>query len=175
MNAFAGFLRAVNVGGTGKLPMAKLRALCEDIGLTHVSTYIASGNVAFVSENSADVVKAALERKLLEYAGKHVAVVIRTADELAAVIAANPFADGKPNFTLVSLLDEPAHASMIEAASGRKDESIVAHNKELYVYYTQGMGTSKLKIPAANAATSRNMNTIRKMAELTAALAKDLK
>lgn len=47
MPAYIALLRAVNVGGTGKLPMAELRAMCESIGLTHVRTYIASGNVVF--------------------------------------------------------------------------------------------------------------------------------
>jgi len=52
MNAFVALLRAVNVGGTGKLPMTELKAMCEEAGFKSVRTYIASGNVVFTSTKS---------------------------------------------------------------------------------------------------------------------------
>ncbi|MDB5999933.1 MAG: hypothetical protein JWP52_1632, partial [Rhizobacter sp.] len=52
MTAFIALLRAVNVGGTGKLPMTELKRLCEEAGFESVRTYIASGNVAFSSGQS---------------------------------------------------------------------------------------------------------------------------
>ena len=61
MTAFVALLRAVNVGGTGKLPMTELKAMCEELGFTGVRTYIASGNVVFASRKSETAVKAALE------------------------------------------------------------------------------------------------------------------
>jgi uncharacterized protein (DUF1697 family) len=61
MQAFVALLRAVNVGGTGKLPMTDLRRLCEDAGFRAVRTYIASGNVVFESESTETEIKAALE------------------------------------------------------------------------------------------------------------------
>ena len=80
MNAYVALLRAVNVGGTGKLPMSDLKALCERAGFLGVRTYIASGNVVFESRMSEAQVKAALESALEEYAGKPVGVLVRTAD-----------------------------------------------------------------------------------------------
>jgi uncharacterized protein (DUF1697 family) len=53
MTRYVALLRAVNVGGTGKLPMADLKALCLDVGLTRVEIYIASGNVVFESKSAA--------------------------------------------------------------------------------------------------------------------------
>jgi uncharacterized protein (DUF1697 family) len=50
MTAFVALLRAVNVGGTGKLVMRDLIHLCESAGFRHVRTYIASGNVVFESD-----------------------------------------------------------------------------------------------------------------------------
>ncbi|MGH6741839.1 MAG: DUF1697 domain-containing protein, partial [Bradyrhizobium sp.] len=61
MTSFVALLRAVNVGGTGKLPMSDLKAICEELGFTSVRTYIASGNVVFASRKSAAAVKAVLE------------------------------------------------------------------------------------------------------------------
>ena len=62
--AYIALLRAVNVGGTGKLPMIDLTAMCEAAGLGKVKTYIASGNVVFTSPKSEKAVKAALEAAL---------------------------------------------------------------------------------------------------------------
>ena len=73
MAKYIALLRAVNVGGTGKLPMAELKAMCADAGFARVETYIASGNVVFESNGAPSRVKAELERRLLAHAGKPVA------------------------------------------------------------------------------------------------------
>ena len=64
MTTYIALLRAVNVGGTGKLPMAELKAMCNDAGFARVETYIASGNVAFDSKAAAAKVKSELEKRL---------------------------------------------------------------------------------------------------------------
>lgn len=160
MPRYIAFLRAVNVGGTGKLPMAELRAMCESIGLTDVRTYIASGNVVFQSRLSETSVKAKLERCLEDYAGKPVGVLVRTGAELAAVLEGNPFKTAAPNRTVAIFLDTPPRADALEAATGRKAEEMALGTREIYVHYGDGMADSKLKIPAAKTGTARNMNTI---------------
>ena len=82
MTAYVALLRAVNVGGTGKLPMSDLKEMCEALGFTGVRTYIASGNVVFSSRKSESAVKKALETQLETYAGKPVGVLVRTAAEM---------------------------------------------------------------------------------------------
>jgi uncharacterized protein (DUF1697 family) len=62
MTSFVALLRAVNVGGTGKLPMEDLRVLCADAGFAKVQTYIASGNVVFTCRKSETQVKAMLRQ-----------------------------------------------------------------------------------------------------------------
>jgi uncharacterized protein (DUF1697 family) len=94
MTSFVALLRAVNVGGTGKLPMEDLRSLCTDAGFAKVQTYIASGNVVFTCRKSETQVKAMLEASLAEYAGKKIGVFVRTAAEMADVSASNPFRNG---------------------------------------------------------------------------------
>src|SRR5262245_13636563 len=106
MPRYVALLRAVNVGRTGKLPMTELEAMCIDEGFGEVQTYIASGNVVFSSRLGAAKVKAALEQRLHAYAGKPVGVVIRTAEEIAAVLEANPFPKEPPNHTVAIFLDE---------------------------------------------------------------------
>jgi uncharacterized protein (DUF1697 family) len=64
MAVYIALLRAVNVGGTGKLPMTTLRAMCGEAGFSRVRTYIASGNVVFASPRPESQVKAVLEAAL---------------------------------------------------------------------------------------------------------------
>lgn len=170
MPIYVGLLRAVNVGGTGKLAMADLKAMCVAEGFQHVATYIASGNVVFSAEGSEAQVKAALERRLEAYAGKPVGVLLRSADEIAAVLKANPFSDQPPNRTVAVFLDDPPPADALEQARGRRDEEMRLGRREIYIAYGSGMGDSKLKIPAAARGTARNINTVAKLSEMAAAI-----
>jgi uncharacterized protein (DUF1697 family) len=170
MTAFIALLRAVNVGGTGKLPMTDLKAMCEAAGFAQVRTYIASGNVVFESDKREAAVKADLEARLADYAGKPVGVVVRTAAEMAAVRDANPFPDEAPNRTVAIFLDEAPPPDAIEKAVGGQDEEIRLGRREIYVCYGEGMGQSKLRIPAAKTGTARNLNTVAKLAAMAAEL-----
>lgn len=166
MSVYVALLRAVNVGGTGKLPMADLKALCEAVGLRNVQTYIASGNVVFDSRKSEPLVKAVLEAALADYAGKQVGVLVRSAAEMARVLADNPFPHAAPNYTMAIFLDAPPPADTLARIGGRDGEDIALGTREIYVSYGDRIRDSKLKIPAARTGTARNMNTVAKLAEL---------
>lgn len=168
MKSWVVLLRAVNVGGTGKLPMADLRALCESAGFDDVRTYIASGNVVLRSECTARQVQAALEQALEQYAGKPVGMLVRSAAEMAAVHAANPFANAAPNRVVAIFLDKAPPADALDRASGRNGEQLALGKREIYVHYGDGMADSKLKIPAAKSGTARNLNTVAKLAAMAA-------
>ena len=170
MTAFVALLRAVNVGGTGKLPMSELKAMCEALGFENVRTYIASGNVVFVSRKSEAAVKKALEARLEAYAGKAVGVMVRTAAEMQAVLKDNPFPKAAGNRTVAIFLDAPPPADTLAAVKGRNDEEIGLGAREIYVHYGEGMGQSKLVISTAKAGTERNMNTIAALAKMPADL-----
>jgi uncharacterized protein (DUF1697 family) len=170
MNAWVALLRAVNVGGTGKLSMSELKAMCEELGFASPKTYIASGNVVFVSRKSDTAIKAALEKRLAAYAGKPVGVLIRTAAEMAQVAADNPFAKLAPNRTVALFLDKAPAADALEGVRGRKDEKIRLGRREIYIHYGDGMGSSKLVIPLGKAGTARNMNTVATLAKMAGEL-----
>ena len=166
MASFVALLRAVNVGGTGKLPMSEFKAICEELGFGAVRTYIASGNVVFTSRKSEAAVKAALEKRLAAYAGKPVGVLVRTAAEMAQVLADNPFPKAAPNRTMAVFLDRAPPADTLTGIRGRKDEEIQLGRREIYIHYSEGMGQSKLVIAAAKAGTARNMNTVAVLAKM---------
>jgi uncharacterized protein (DUF1697 family) len=168
MTRYVALLRAVNVGGTGKLPMADLRALCEEAGFARVETYIASGNAVFDSRIAPAQVKSELEARLLAYAGKPVGVLMRTGPEMLAILEANPFPDGEPHLTHAIFLDGSVPRDALDHVTGQGDEKLILGDREIFVRYPGGMGRSKLKIPAAKTGTARNMNTVAKLAEMAA-------
>jgi uncharacterized protein (DUF1697 family) len=162
MTRYIALLRAVNVGATGRLSMADLRAMCVDAGWHQVETYIASGNVVFDSAGSSADVKSALEARMRAHAGKPVGVVLRTATDMQAVLNGNPFPDRPADRTVAIFLDEPPRSDALDHAVGRSDEDMGLGRREIYVHYPDGIGGSRLKIPAAAHGTARNMKTIAK-------------
>lgn len=166
MAVHVALLRAVNVGGTGKLPMAELKVLCEHLGFRHVRTYIQSGNVVFTSPLAAAGVKAKLEKALAVKLGKRCAVHVRTAEELEAAVARNPFPDAAPNQLLVLFLDEPPTNDALKTCVVPGRERLELRGRELFVHFPDGQGQSKLKVPFADRGTARNLNTVRKLIEM---------
>lgn len=153
-------LRAVNVGGTGLLPMAELRALAEGLGFTRVRTHLASGNLLVDSPRPAEDVQALLSEALAVREGREVGVVMRTAEDLAGVLDAQPFREAAPNRVLVSFLPGPVPADALATVRHQRDEEIALLAREVVVHYASGMGSSKLRVPAAEAGTARNLNTV---------------
>jgi uncharacterized protein (DUF1697 family) len=181
MTACAVLLRAVNVGGSGVIRMADLKALCEALGFRDVTTLLQSGNVVFEAPRLA---AAAVEKKLAaalqEKFGLATAVMARTAADLAAIVAANPFAReaaGEPGKVVVLFLagtpDSGAKARLAALKVGRERTALVG--RELFVHYADGIGRSKLtnavieKALGGVPATGRNWNTVLKLQALVAA------
>ena len=170
MTAFVALIRAVNVGGR-QLKMADLLRIAEELKLGSPRTYIASGNLVFTSNKSERALKAALEKALGHHWGVKVDVLIRTAEEMADAVKANPFGDEPGNHVAAIFLDESPPADTLDAAKGVGDERMALGAREIYVHYPSGMGRSKLRIPPAAPGTARNMNTVTKLAELAKEMA----
>jgi uncharacterized protein (DUF1697 family) len=180
MPAYIAVLRAINVGGTGKVPMAELKAACAAAGLKRVATYIASGNLVFESEQPASAVKATIADLLRDRFGlTRNQPLIRTPDELARAIAGNPFIDAatdRPNLLQLTFLDEvPAPEAAAALAGYSGPERLHLAGDHLYVDYVEGVGRSKLtpalldkalRVPA----TARNWNTVNTLLGMARAL-----
>jgi uncharacterized protein (DUF1697 family) len=166
MTKLAGLLRAVNVGGTGKLPMADLRAMCSDIGFTNVKTLLASGNVVFETENSQADAKDMLNAKLTAFFEVEIGLFMLNADEMSAVNDANPFDDHSPSQVGVLFVDHMPSEDDCKNAKGLADETLISGPGVLYVKYPSGMGKSRLIAPGSKTGTMRNMNTVLKLTTL---------
>ncbi|MBY3175485.1 DUF1697 domain-containing protein [Rhizobium leguminosarum] len=170
MPVYIALLRAVNVGGTGSLPMAELKAICEGLGFSDVKTYIQSGNVLFRSDEAEKTVGERLDEALSKTMGKRPGVMVRSRKELDGIVADAPSPDAKPNFLLVYFLPEKPPGNALEKMVAPDGEEAKLAGREIYVHYPNGSGRSKLKLPALKPGTSRNLNTVRKLAEMAAAL-----
>jgi uncharacterized protein (DUF1697 family) len=167
MAQYIALLRAVNVGGTGKLPMTELREIAATLGFTDVQTYIQSGNLVFRSRKSAPAVKSALEAALSKRLGKPATVLLRSAEDLQTIETANPFPDAAPAQVLVLFLDGAPDKQILAAVKPTGGERLVAGRREVYLHFPNGMGQSKLKIPFADVGTGRNLNTLRALLKIT--------
>jgi uncharacterized protein (DUF1697 family) len=170
MAAYAALLRAINVGGTGKLPMADLRQLCEACGFSGVATYIQSGNVVFQSRRAEASAQRELARALADKLGKPVGVHLRSARELDAVLKHNPFPEAPPNRVIVFFLEAALPKRALGNLEGPGGEQVVARGREVFVSYPSGQGRSKLSLPFQKTSTGRNLNTVHKLRELLRAL-----
>jgi uncharacterized protein (DUF1697 family) len=169
MTVFVALLRAINVGGTGKLPMKELLKLCVEAGFDEPKTYIQSGNVLFRSKLAEGAAQAKLQRALHAHMGKAVGVTLRTADELAATLAHNPFKKQPPNRVLILFVNDPLRDSVLEDVVAPDGEEVALRGRELFVHYPTGLVRSKLKLPKAKEGTARNVNTVTKLLELARA------
>ncbi len=176
MPRYIALLRGINVGGNKKVPMARLRELMEGLGYTDVATLLQSGNAVFTSKEKspAKVVKQ-LEAAIAGEFGFEVSVVLRTRDELAAAIQANPLpgAEEAPSWFLVTFLSDvpdPKRLAAIDPAAYLPDEFRLV-GREIYARFPKGIGTSKLAtvlggLKLGVTPTARNWNTVTKLLEL---------
>jgi len=173
MTAYVALLRGVNLLGVSTLKMADLKAIAQELGLRSVRTYIASGNLLFVSDKPEQRLRAMLEKRLGAHIGREVRVMLRTAAEMEAVVRANPFPDARGNNVQVFFMNEPPPADLLETVRNRaEDERVAPGIREVYVAYGEkGIGRSRMRIPAAEAGTARNMNTVAKLADLAREIA----
>ena len=170
-------LRGVNVGGHNKIKMDALRALCVSLKLRNPQTYVQSGNLVFQSHETnlpqlSQKLEAAIERKF----GFRPPVILRTAADLRRVIAQNPFAKRpgiEPAKLLVTFLaDKPSREaanSLLQLKINPEELHLIG--RELYIYFPNGAGKSKLNWPNLDktlqtTGTARNWNTVTKLLEM---------
>ncbi|TAL52876.1 DUF1697 domain-containing protein [Pandoraea sp.] len=167
MTVFIALLRAVNVGGTGILPMKVLSAHCAGLGFERVRTYIQSGNVVFESAGDEGELRRLLANSLADLMGKPVGVALRSAPALAAVLDANPFPDAPPAQVAVAFHHALLPRTLLDGFTAPGGEEVRLGQRELYAYYPNGMGRSRLKLPLPpGEITVRNINTVSKLVAL---------
>lgn len=149
--------------------MPELRALLDDAGFGPVRTHVQSGNVVLESNLSPDEVAQKCEHLIAERFGFEVPVIVRSRDELAAVVSRNPLGEvaEDPKRYQVSFLDrelEPERITKLQELA-QPEERLVALGRELYGWHPEGVARSKLWGRLAGnglgvTATARNWTTV---------------
>ena len=174
MAAFVALLRAVNLPGR-PLAMSALRSMAEEAGLEEVRTLLQSGNLVFkATSRMAAGIESVLEREAATKLGLQTDFMVRSADEMKTVVDRNPFADAArddPGHLVVSFLKSEPSTGDVEALRSaiRGREVIEARGRELYIFYRDGIGRSKLTAALMDSklkarGTGRNWNTVLKLA-----------
>jgi uncharacterized protein (DUF1697 family) len=184
MARYVALLRGINVGGRNKVAMADLRRVVEELGHREVRTYVNSGNVVFDADGRAsakqgDLLAATIAQAVKDEIGVPSAVLVRSAAELARVVAANPYPDETdPKKLHVAFLTKPpsaderttAKATEQEAANRGSSDELTIGKREVYLHTPDGLGRSVLaellsrrKDAAAGAGTMRNWSTVTKL------------
>jgi uncharacterized protein (DUF1697 family) len=172
---YVALLRGINVGGHRPVPMDALRRVVEGIGHADVVTYIQSGNIVFSSaKRDARKLADELEVALLEAFGFGVEVVVRSADEMADIVAANPFVARRAHTKdlYVAFARDPIGGEPHVDRSYEPDEFCVAPFV-VYMHTPAGFGKTKLSASvlqrvAGSSVTARNWNTVTKLADMAA-------
>jgi uncharacterized protein (DUF1697 family) len=170
VKVYVALLRGVNLGRHNRIAMADLRALIEELGFTDPRTHLQSGNAIFrAASDDPDEVARALESRLT------VPVMVRTPEELAAVVSGNPFADiatdgARLVVSFLSQAIDPGRAAEIEPSSVAPDRFHIA-GREVYAWCPDGLQNSKLSYALWEkrfgvVATARNWNTVTRLLAL---------
>ena len=177
MTVAISMLRGINVGGHKSIKMEALRAMYESLGLRDAQTYVQSGNVVFRTavRDLASLAKR-IESKIEQTFGFRPAVIIRTPSELRETIRKNPFARRsglEPGKLVVTfLVADPSPEARTKMLSLTADpEELRIEGREVFVYYPNGMGRSKLSAALVEKTlktpgTGRNWNTVTKLLEM---------
>jgi uncharacterized protein (DUF1697 family) len=168
-------LRGINLGPHKRVSMPELRQLLTGLGYADVRTLLQSGNVVLTSSAGPATLERDLAKAIADGLGVESQVIVRTRDELAAVIELNPLGDvaADPKRYTVNFLSgepDPDGVREIEAVDVAP-ERFAAHGRELYTWHPDGIQRSPLvKLLTEKrlgvAATARNWNTVTKLLAL---------
>lgn len=171
-------LRGINVGRGKRITMDRLRALCADLGYPDAVTYLQSGNVVFTATPAqAHRLPVALEQRIVDELGIRVRVLVRARDELAALVAGNPLPHRTTDpqrfmVTFLSAVPDAGRVSQLETA-GFLPEEYRFVGREVFLGCQEGYQLTQLSGDVWDrrlsvVATTRNWNTVLKLAALTA-------
>ena len=171
MTTFVSLFRGINVGGHQMVRMDALKELYASLGFKDIVTYIQSGNIVFTSED-ADLsqLPRLIEDGFAQKFGFHAKVMVRTSDELKAIVDNNPFQNQptkESKWVVVMFLAIRPERTALEDLQKTYvgPEELYLIGQELYIYYANGIGRSKLsgafiEKKLKTSGTGRNWNTI---------------
>jgi uncharacterized protein (DUF1697 family) len=177
MTTYVALLYSIILGAGRRVVMSDLRDMAVTAGFRQPRTLVASGNLVFeTDEQSVPAIEARLEDAFQKKFGKHVDIIVRSADEWLALVAANPFPEDAalyPDQVAVRVMRAPVTAEVLARLTpyAAADEKLAAANGDIWLYFSRTAGTSRLlgaltPKKAGGVGTTRNWNTVRRLGEM---------
>jgi uncharacterized protein (DUF1697 family) len=174
VTSYVSLLRGINLGPTTQVSMPELKQVYADLGFDDVETYIRSGNVVFGSDDPPDVVRRRIESGIAERLDMTIDVVLRTHDELVAVVERNPFSAADPKHLHVVFLAAPVPDELTGRLAEQDfgSDEYTPDGREVYLHLPNGFGRSKLAtrmsaLRAPVVGSVRNWRTVNKLRDLS--------
>lgn len=173
MQSYIGFLRGINVGGQKKIKMADLRLSLEKSGFSDVKTYIQSGNLILKSEKQAKSIMSSVQECIQKDFGFEVPTLVLITREIKSILENMPFQNTEEKNLYFTLLHKKPNRDLVDSFKELQFENedfVVAENC-VYLNCKKGAGKAKLNNNIIEnklkvTATTRNLNTMRKMIEM---------
>lgn len=168
------FLRGISVSGRRMIPMRELQRVVEDAGFAGARIFLQTGNVLLPGDMPAADARRTLEAAITAAFGHDVPVAVRPAAAVRAAVEACPFDTPEGVVVYAALWVEPPDPERLATlATGlpATDDALAVGDGHVYVQYRGGVHTSPLSNGLLErrlrvALTSRNLNTLRRLAEL---------
>lgn len=181
MSSFISLLRGINVSGQKSIRMADITHLYETLGLSHVQTYLQSGNIVFESDEiDGSILVDNIKSKIEKSFGYHVPVFIRTLDDFQHIVNHNPFLRDRkedPASLYVTFLYSLPKKEMVNHLTTQASEkdAFIPGEKVIYLFCLNGYGKTKLsnnyfEKKLSVSATTRNWNTVTSLLKMAKAL-----
>ena len=174
-------LRAVNLGGATTIKMEALRGIAEALGFRHPTTLLQSGNLVASHDGTPAEAAARLEAALAKEFPYAPGVIARSRSELSEAIETNPLplsaGQDPKSLQYIALASTPEPGALERLTAGYAGpETIALRGSDLFVYYAEGVGRSKLTNALIERrlgvkGTARNWNTVLKLASLAGEIA----
>lgn len=177
MTTYVALLYSVVIDKTRRVVMADLRGIAEALGYRNVRTLVSTGNMMFeADEQPVGGLETAFETAFAAFHGKHVDIIIRSADDWRRLLSANPFgeeSEAHPDRVVVRVMREPADSRCLELFRPylTAGEQVRLINGDLWIAFPGQPSQSRLAgviTPKrmGGIGTARNWNTIRKLGEM---------
>jgi len=177
MNTFIGLLYSIVIDAKRRVVMSDLRAIAENLGYRNVRTQVSSGNLVFENEEtSVPAIEQALERAFAAFYGKHVDIIVKTADEWRRLVAANPFpkeSEAAPDRVGIRIMRDPLRPDLADFLRPYQTdgERVALIDGHVWTHFPGQISLSKLAGQLTpkrmgGIGTARNWNTVKRLGEM---------
>lgn len=177
MATYVGLLYSIVIDAKRRVVMSELRAIAQSLGHTNVRSLVSSGNLVFeTNETSVPAIEQALEKAFAAFHGKHVDIIVKTAEDWRRIVASNPFpaeSGTAPDWVGIRIMRDVLRPDLADFLRPYQTdgERVAIVDGHVWVHYQGQASLSKLAGQLTprrmgGIGTARNWNTVRRLGEM---------